>query len=121
MIPLADKNGFGWDIPDEMEEKPPVTRTRAVYLMRCISDNVLPEIKGYWSEEKLLDALEYLSDVRFILDYEGSNSLEEAVKKSRLSSIGKKMIEEEIKKTAVSVEAGLEKGIPTAKVNVKNG
>ncbi len=122
MIPLAEKKIFGWEIPDEMEKKPPVTRTKAVYLMRCISDDDLPVTRGYWSEEKLIAALEYLSDVKFILDYEGNVSLEEAVKRSRISTIGKELIEKEAEKNVensfginVSGEAGVEKGLPTAK------
>ncbi len=122
MIPLAEKNGFNWEIPDEMEKKPPITRTRAVYLMRCIMDKTLPETKGYWSEEKLVDALAYISDVKFILDYEGSSSLEEAVKRCRISAFGRELIEREMRKKSessfgieLSGEAGLEKGIPSAK------
>ena len=125
MIPLAEKKVFAWEIPDEMEKKPPVTRTKAVYLMRCISDDVLPETKGYWSEEKLIDALEYLSDVKFIIDYDGSDSLEEAVKRSRISSIGKELIAKETKKNSessigieISGEAGVDKGLPVAKGKV---
>ena len=122
MIPLAEKKIFGWEIPDEMEKKPPVTRTKAVYLMRCISDDALPVTRGYWSEEKLIAALEYLSDVKFILDYEGNVSLEEAVKRSRISTIGKELIAKESKKNIeksigaeISAEGGIDKGLPTAK------
>ncbi|MCR5294274.1 MAG: hypothetical protein K6E30_03735 [Lachnospiraceae bacterium] len=123
MIPLAEKTAFRWDIPDEMDKKPPVGRTKAVYLMYCIKDHTLPEIKSYWNEEKLLKALEYLSDVKFILDYAGEASLEEAVKKCRVSEFGEKLIkkEEAEMKTdnslgvEISGEAGLENGLPIAK------
>ena len=43
LIPLAEKKGFNWDIPDEMQSLPPVTLNKAVFLMKCIEDNVLPE------------------------------------------------------------------------------
>ena len=70
MIPLAEKTGQKWDIPDEMEKLPPVTLNRAVFLLQCLEENELPEVKGYWCRDKMLDALVYLSDMKFIIGFE---------------------------------------------------
>lgn len=89
MIPFAEKVNGKWDVPDEMRSLPPVTLNRAIYLLTCIEDNVLPDVSRYWSEEKLLNSLLYLSDMRFIIGYEGHSSLEEAAKQCRVSKLGK--------------------------------
>lgn len=119
IIPLAEKVGGKWSIPDEMQMLPPVTANRAVYLMRCIQDDVLPETDKYWDAEKMTEALVYLSDMRFIIDFEGHSSLEEAAKKSRVSNIGNALIEAVQEKSGkntfgIEGEAGIKEGVPTA-------
>ena len=123
LIPLAEKKGFNWDIPDEMRSLPPVTLHKAVFLMKCIEDNVLPETSRYWNEEKMVDALEYLSDMRFIVNYDGHISLEQAAKKSKVSKLGKELIKKADRKPGknefgIEGEAGLSGEGPKASVKV---
>ncbi len=120
IIPLAEKVGGKWYVPDEMQELPPVTLKRAVYLLKCLEENVLPNVNRYWSEEKLTDALVYLSDMRFIIGYEGYTSLEEAVAKCRVSKLGKELIASGKDRNEVEagggidLKAGVDRGLPTA-------
>lgn len=122
MIPGIEKEGIIWNIPDEMTKMPPVTRARAVYLLQCIEEDTLPEMKNYWSMDKMVDALAYLSDKRFIIGYEGHTSLEEAAKKCKVSELGKELIRKASRGNfqeiggEVSVEAGIDKGQPVVKV-----
>ena len=127
LIPLADKISGKWFVPDEMRKLPPVTLKKAVYLLSCLEDNVLPAVSGYWNENKLSDALVYLSDMRFIIGYEGHVSLEEAAEQCRVSKLGKRLIErgKERDDTEVSrdigIKVGIESGLPKAEIsyNVK--
>ena len=123
LIPLAEKRGFNWDIPDEMQYLPPITVHKAVFLMKCIEDNVLPETSKYWNEEKMVDALEYLSDMRFIVNYDGHSSLEQAAKKSKVSKLGKELIKKADRKQGKNEfgfegEAGFSDGGPKASIKV---
>ena len=120
MIPFAEKINGKWYVPDEMRALPPVTLNRAIYLLACIEDNVLPDVSRYWSEEKLLNSLLYLSDMRFIIGYEGHSSLEEAAKQCRVSKLGKKLIESSTNGNEIEaggdigIKAGIESGLPSA-------
>lgn len=123
IIPAAYKNGLKWVIPDDIRELPPVTAKKAVYLMKCIEEDILPGTGKYWNEDKMVDALLYLSDMRFILDYEGHSTLEEAAKKCRVSGLGKELIkktEEKAGKNKIGVKGsfGFEKGLPTGKIEI---
>lgn len=124
MIPLAEKVSGKWYVPDEMLGLPPVTLNRAVYLLTCLEEHVLPAVNKYWNEEKLSDALVYLSDMRFIIGYEGHASLEEAARKCRVSKLGKKLIDSgegcnEIEAGGgLELKAGIESGLPSALVSV---
>ena len=84
IIPVAYKERFKWVIPDGIQELPPVSAKKAVYLMKCIEENTLPGTGRYWNKDKMADALLYLSDMRFIIDYEGHSTLEDAAIKCRV-------------------------------------
>ena len=123
MIPLAEKTGRKWDIPDEMEKLPPVTLNRAVFLLQCLEENELPDVNGYWSRDKMLDALVYLSDMKFIIGFEGHASLEEAAKQCHVSVLGKRLIASTGSQAVeaggdVGITAGIEGGMPTALVSI---
>ena len=124
LIPIVEKEGRKWRIPDEMQELPPVSLNRAIYLLTCLEDDVLPAVGKYWSEDKLLDALVYLSDMRFIIGYEGHVSLEEAAKKCRVSKLGQELIESGKNKNKIEaggeigIKAGIESGLPTALISI---
>ena len=124
IIPIADKEDGKWCIPDEMQELPPVTLKKAIYLLTCLGDDVLPTVGRYWSEDKLLDALVYLSDMRFIIGYEGHASLEEAAKKCRVSKLGQELIESGKVRDKlgvggeIGIKAGIESGLPTALLSI---
>ena len=110
IIPLAEKESGKWSIPDEMQSLPPVTVSKAVYLLKCLLDQNLPITKKYWDEEKMVAALEYLSDMRFISNYEGHSSLEEAAKKCKVSKLGKELIEKAEKQPRIKKKIGGELG-----------
>ena len=123
IIPVAYKERFKWVIPDDIHELPPVSAKKAVYLMKCIEENTLPGTGRYWNKDKMADALLYLSDMRFILDYEGHSTLEEAAKKCRISKLGKELIEKNEEKTGknkigVKGSLGVQKGLPTGNIEI---
>ena len=123
IIPVAYKEMFKWVIPDDIQELPPVTAKKAVYLMKCIEENTLPGTGRYWNKDKMTEALLYLSDMRFILDYEGHSTLEEAAKKCRISKLGKELIENNEEKTVknkigVKGSLGVQKGLPTGNIEI---
>jgi hypothetical protein len=106
-----------------MEKLPPVTLNRAVFLLQCLEENELPDVKGYWSEDKMLDALVYLSDMKFIIGFEGHASLEEAAKQCHVSVLGRKLIGSTDGRAVeaggeVGITAGIEGGMPTALVSI---
>ena len=122
VIPIAEKNGGKWYVPIGMQSLPPVTLKKAVYLLNCIEDNILPAASRYWSENKLTDALLYLSDMGFIDGYEGNLSLEDAARNSRVTKLGKGLIDSDEKQVEVEknidIKVGIEKGQPNAVISV---
>ena len=63
IIPVAYKERFKWVIPDDIQELPPVSAKKAVYLMKCIEENTLPGsiMKDTVHWKKLQKSVEYPS------------------------------------------------------------
>jgi len=94
MIPLAEKNGLQWNIPEEAD-KPPCTRHYAVTLLKTLLESEKGITVNFFpgkDTEKAIQAYRYLSEWAFI---------------SEISSFDRKMLHE-LLKIATITERGLD-------------
>lgn len=99
MIPLAEKSTsfpWQWIIPDETC-KPPVTRHKAVVMMRMASavrKGGKVNIKTLGIPENLArDAFQYLQDCGFVAMYDAQSEITEAMKAIQVLPLGEKLVE----------------------------
>jgi hypothetical protein len=128
MVPLAEKHGRNWYIPEEAE-KPICTRHYAVDLLmkaKELQNGVDVEIFNGKNNEKIMASYRYMSRNAFIsrLKFENEDECIMELKESTITQQGNELMEKDngkvkFKAKEVTVGGGINAGIASASIQAK--